>query len=173
MTYREALEKAEKAVTLEPDKPYFIAVLGAAQYRVGAYENALATLTRALTRAKKIRDDAGIEPGPVIGGFKAMALRQLGRDKQASAVMQQLRSVYGEWITRGYQTFALGRIFEVEKFFAGEDRTLLSICELIEEDKLDEASDLIEKARESKNANYVSRMEGAIKLLEVLRKRKQ
>ncbi len=61
---------------------------------------------------------------------------------------------------------------EFEKFFAGEDSTLLSVWELIEDDKLDEASDLVEKTRLSKNADYVSRMEGAIKLLDALRNRK-
>ena len=38
-------------------------------------------------------------------------------------------------------------MIEVEKFFAGEDNTLLSIWELIEDNKLDEASRLIEEAR--------------------------
>jgi hypothetical protein len=60
----------------------------------------------------------------------------------------------------------------VEEYFAGEDRTLLSIWDLIEENKLDEASELIEKARQSKNADYVNRMEGAIKLIEALRNQK-
>ena len=47
----------------------------------------------------------------------------------------------------------------------------LRMNELIERVKLDEASELIEQARQSKDADYVKRMEGAIKLLEALRKR--
>ena len=166
------LEKLEKAVSLNPSNCYDIHELGAAQYRVGAYEEALATFAR----AEKIKD-ANIErfrdPSPTIDGFTAMALHQLGRNKEANAVIQLLRGgLKEEWFTK-WDRFMLNRVVEVEKLFAGEDSTLLSIWELIEEDKLDEASDLIEKARESKNANYVSPMEGAIKLLEVLRKRKQ
>ncbi|MGB2866607.1 MAG: hypothetical protein WBC05_24970, partial [Sedimentisphaerales bacterium] len=171
MTYREAMEKAKKAVNIEPDSFISLMALGAAQYRIGAYEDTLATFTR----VEKVRDDTKIKPGPAVDGFRAMALRQLGRNKEAKAALQQLRgrlkeewfSVddpgFGDWVT-----VFLTLVVEVEKLFAGEDSTLLSIWELIEENKLDEASELIEKLRLSKNADYVNRMEGAIKLLEVL-----
>jgi hypothetical protein len=101
----------------------------------------------------------------------AMALHQLGRDKEANAALQRLRSGFERWFSAKslpYFGIRLDVVIAVEKFFAGEDRTLLSIWELIEEDKLDEASGLIEKARQSKNADYIDRLEGAIKLLEVL-----
>ena len=168
-TYREALEKVEKAVSLEPDRVPFIGALGAAQYRLGAYEEALATLARAV----KIVDDTNIgsERGPVAEGLRAMALHQLGRDEEANTAIQKIRSGFERWFSaKGslYFTFFLTRVIEVEKLFAGEDSTLLSVWELIEEDKLDEASELVEKARLSKNAD-LSRMEGAIKLLEALR----
>jgi WD40 repeat protein len=164
--YREALEKFEKVVSYDPNNYRWLAHLGVAQYRVGAYEDAMVTLAR----AKKMEDDAGMPPNPVINGYRAMALQQLGRDKQANAAMQQARSVYGEeWTSGRFATFFLECVIEVEKSFAGEDPTLLSIWELIEENKLDEASELIEKARQSKDADYVERMEGAIKLIEALR----
>ncbi|MFC1765896.1 protein kinase [Planctomycetota bacterium] len=169
MEYREALEKLEKAVSLEPNNYKYLAHLAVAQYRVGAYEESLSTWTR----NKKVKDDAGIERGPVGNGYRAMALQQLGRDKQADAVMLQARSGYTKgWLSGRYGTFFLECVLEVEKFFAGEDSTLLSIWELIEENKLDEASELIEKARQSKNAETTNGLEGAIKLLEVLRKLK-
>jgi len=63
-------------------------------------------------------------------------------------------------------------VIEAEKLFARGDNTLLSMWELIEEEKLDEASELIEKARQSKDADYVCRMEGAIKLIEALHNQK-
>jgi WD40 repeat protein/serine/threonine protein kinase len=170
--YREALEKLEKAVSLVPNNYRYVAHLGVVQYRVGAYEEALATLAR----AKKIRDDTSPGSNPIIDGFRAMALQRLGRGEQANVVMQQLRNGYIEegWFSGIRDCDWLSLLFlecviEVEKSFAGEDRTLLSIWELIEENKLDEASELIEKARLLKNADYVNRMEGAIKLLEVLR----
>ena len=84
VTYREALKKLEKAVSLEPDNGTFITRLGAAQYRVGAYEDALATLAR----TKKLMKVAGWEPGPVVNGFRVLALHQLGRDTEANAVIQ-------------------------------------------------------------------------------------
>jgi len=169
MAYREALEKLEKAASLELVRR-FISWLGAAQYRLGAYEDALATFAR----VKKMRDDAGIdEPGPVSDGFKCMSLHRLGRDKEANAALQELRSGFERWFSAEenppYFTFFLTRIVEVEKLFANDDSILVAIWELIEEGKLDEASELIEKARESKNDNYMKRMEGAIKLLDVLR----
>jgi hypothetical protein len=102
-----------------------------------------------------------------------MALQQLGRDTEANAVMQQVRSIYrdgGGWISERYGFSPLRHhVSVVEKYFAGEDRTLLSIWELIEENDLNEASELIEKARQSKDADYVERIEGAIKLIEMLR----
>ena len=57
---------------------------------------------------------------------------------------------------------------EVEKLFASEDSTLLSLWELIEDAKLDEAGEVIEKVRLSKNAEDVNRMEGAVKFLSIL-----
>ena len=44
--YRVALEKVERAKELTPDDPITQATLGVAQYRVGAYEDALETLRR-------------------------------------------------------------------------------------------------------------------------------
>jgi len=163
-----ALETLERAVSHRATWGT-LSRLGAAQYSVGAYEDALATLTR----AQKIRHDIGLESGPGIQGLRAMALHQLGRDKEANAVMQQLRSVFERWFSIQHRLFRprLRTVIKAEKLFAGQDSTLLSIWELIEEDRLDEASELIEKARQSEDADYVNRMEGAIKLLEVLRKR--
>ncbi|MBL7187157.1 MAG: protein kinase [Phycisphaerae bacterium] len=166
VAYREAIEKLEKAISLAP-QGFYIAWLGYAQYRLGAYEETLATLARFY---KNIKDDAGIEPHPVVEGFRAMALHQLGRDEEANAVIEQVRhSLKEEWFNGRQATLHLTTVIEAEKLFAGEDSTLLSIWELIEEDKLEEASELAEKAHLSKNADYASRVEGAIKLLEVLR----
>ena len=163
--YREALNKAEKAVSLEPDYFFYIANLAGAQYRVGAYEDALATLARADdNRPTLVR-------GPIVDGYRAMVLHKLGRDKEAKAVLRELRDGYGkEWFSHSdFGTSFLRIVIEVEKLFADEDRTLHAILGLIEENKLGEASELIEKARQSKDPDYVTRMEGAIKLLEALR----
>ena len=165
--YQEALAKLEKAVSYDPDNYRYVAHLAMAQLRVGAYEESLATRAR----SKKMRDDAGIGfVTPSSDGYTAMTLYRLGRDEQATAYLKRARSHYGEgWLSRRYGLIFLERVFEIERSFAGEDRTLLAILELIEENKLDEASELIEKTRLSKKPDYVDRMEGAVKLLEALR----
>ncbi len=172
-TYQQALERAEKDARMLPDRFIFIVALGAAQYRIGAYEDALATLTR----AQKIRDESNMKCGPVIEGYKAMTLRQLGRNNEAKAVLQQLRDGPVErWLSFDEQYYAtvgsapmlLKFLVEIEKLFAGEDSTVLPLWGLIEDGKLDEAGEVIEKVRLSKNADDINRMEGAVKLLSIL-----
>jgi len=164
--YREALEKFEKAVSYNPNNYRYIAHLGVAQYRVGAYEQAVATLARAGKMAREADRVAYL----LTDAYRAMALQQLGRDTQADAAMQQARGLYEEERFSGrYGLFFLHCVVEAEQFFAGEDQTLLAIWKLIDEDALDEASELIEKTRQSKNADYMDRLDGAIKLLEALR----
>jgi tetratricopeptide (TPR) repeat protein len=183
---RKALETLERAVSYDSRRPWPLVFLGAAHYRLGVYEDALATLTRAKKIQDDIIDDIGVEPGlaiyygpgPTNNAFSAMALHQLGRDKEANAILQQLRSGFERWFSAEDPLFgppfrirgpSLELIIEVERLFARGDSTLLSIWEHIEENRLDEASELIEKERQSKNADYVSHMEGAIKLIEALR----
>jgi len=170
VAYREALKKIEKAISLESDNIIFIHSLAAVQYRLGAYEDTLA----AVAHAEKIRDDANIGPnrGPVSDVLRAMALHGLGREKEANAVIQQLRCNYKErWfsIDNADAPFFLRIIIEVEMLFADGDSTLLSVWELIEQYELDEAAEVIEKIRLSNDAEAIDRMQGAIKLLEILR----
>jgi hypothetical protein len=102
-----------------------------------------------------------------------MTLYQLNHDREANALIQQLRYGYKKrWFSIDDNIsaqFFLRMVIEVEKLFADGDTKLLSVWEFIEEDKLDEAAELIEKTRLSNNANYVNHMEGATKLIEVLR----
>lgn len=44
--------------------------------------------------------DAVIRANPIINGFRAMALRQLGRDKEASAILRRLRRGIVLWEIR-------------------------------------------------------------------------
>jgi len=87
--YRVASAKAEKANGWEPDDPAILGTLGAAQYRTGAYEDALKTLAR----AKKLRADPGDQPDPVSIAFTAMAMHQLGLGEEAKAALEQLRGL--------------------------------------------------------------------------------
>jgi WD40 repeat protein/serine/threonine protein kinase len=91
--YRAALEEAGKADTLEPNYPPILTTLGAGQYRVGSYENALTTLTK----VERILSDAGEEPDPWNLAFKAMTLHRLGRLEEAKAALEQLRELTEDW----------------------------------------------------------------------------
>ncbi len=91
--YRAALEEAGKADTLEPNYPCILTTLGAGQYRVGSYENALTTLTK----VERILSDAGEEPDPWNLAFKVMSLRKLGRLEEAKAALEELRELTEDW----------------------------------------------------------------------------
>jgi len=160
-TYREALARQEKAVSLAPDSPWHLTHLGAAHYRLGAYEEALSTLER----AKEMRGGVNSAPDPVLDSFRAMALRRLGSEKEASAVAQRLRGPFNNQWFASYYRRHIAHVVELEKLLAGDDDTLISLLELVEEDKLDEALEVVEKVRSSEDTEAIGRTEGAAKLL--------
>jgi hypothetical protein len=77
--YAAALQQAAEAVRLVPGEPDYWSTLGAAQYRAGAFNEALA----ALARAEQLRKSAS--PDDLI--FRAMSYRQLGQTAQAKSVL--------------------------------------------------------------------------------------
>jgi len=158
--YRVALSKAEMANRLEPNDRYIFAMLGMAQYRVGAYQDALTTLIQ----FEKMRAD---DPRPIPLAFMAMALHQLGRAEEAQATLNRLRVLLEDWqlTLTEYQWRFLQVMIEPEKLFAGEGTKLYSVWESIEEGREKEAVQLIEELRSSKDAETTARIEGAIKWL--------
>jgi hypothetical protein len=72
-------ERAAEAVKLDAGKPDYWSTLGAAQYRVGAFNEALA----ALARAEQLRKSAS--PDDLI--FRAMSHQQLGQTVEAKAIL--------------------------------------------------------------------------------------
>jgi WD40 repeat protein len=117
--YRAALEEAGKADALEPNYPPILTTLGAGQYRVGSYENALTTLTK----VERILSDAGEEPDPWNLAFKAMTLHKLGRLEEAKAALEQLRKLTEDWqvgeATEVVQSIQ-ALLTEAEKLIVGE-----------------------------------------------------
>jgi hypothetical protein len=85
--YRWALRLAEKACVLQPNDGNLLNTVGVAQYRVGRYRDALATLTRSdqLTSAKLKKSI------PADLAFLAMSHHQLGHPEQALADLRRLR----------------------------------------------------------------------------------
>jgi tetratricopeptide (TPR) repeat protein len=84
--YQQALRWARTAARLTPDDGPILNTLGAAQYRVGQYDKALQTLTRA---AAMQRAPPGLQPADL--AFLAMTQHQLGHAEQASRWLRDLR----------------------------------------------------------------------------------
>jgi WD40 repeat protein/serine/threonine protein kinase len=87
--YHQALEKAKQASRLDPNDPLVLTTLGAARYRVGAYEDALA----ALNGADKLRAQGGDASDIENTVFVAMASHQLGRSEAAKGSLEQARAL--------------------------------------------------------------------------------
>jgi tetratricopeptide (TPR) repeat protein len=83
--YRRALRLAEKACEYDPDKGDYLNTLGVAQYRVGLYHEALATLTR----SNILQGDR--EPADL--AFLAMSLHRLGRTATSRTTLNHLREI--------------------------------------------------------------------------------
>jgi WD40 repeat protein/predicted Ser/Thr protein kinase len=80
--YRLALRQAESACRLASDQGKHLTVLGMAQYRLGQYQKALATLTRA---------DQINKGSPIDLVFTAMTQRQLGEKESLRSTVTRLR----------------------------------------------------------------------------------
>jgi tetratricopeptide (TPR) repeat protein len=152
---------------LEPNDWRTLGALYLAQYRVGAYQDALTTLIH----FEKMRVDAHLEPGTTSVAFMAMALHQLGRDEEAQAALNRLRVLLEEAQLRDNQhrrvenRWAQAFLIEAEKLLAGENTKLYSVWESIEDGRLKEAVQLIEELRSSKDAETTAHIEGAVKWL--------
>jgi WD40 repeat protein/serine/threonine protein kinase len=86
--YRVALRAANEAVRLSPDNFDFINTLGAAQYRVRRYADAIAAFSRSNEHHSKLKDAGGPQPAEL--AFLAMAHHALGHAADAQAFFRQL-----------------------------------------------------------------------------------
>jgi tetratricopeptide (TPR) repeat protein len=159
--YRVALGKAKMANRLEPNNCRILALLGVAQYRVGAYQDVLMTMMN----VEKMRADAHLEPGPYSLAIMAMALHQLGRDEEAQAALNRAHVRLEDRRLFDADYWAQAYVREAEKLLAGEGTKLHSVWESIEEGRLKESVQLIEELRSSKDPETTIRIEGAIKWL--------
>ncbi len=87
--YRLAMRQAEAACRLIPNDEGLQEALGVAQYRVGLYRDAVATLTR----ADPLRAALVGEPTPAELAFLALSQHRLGRIDQARATLGRLREL--------------------------------------------------------------------------------
>jgi tetratricopeptide (TPR) repeat protein len=86
--YARALEQAEAAVKFAPGNGNILNTLGVAQYRMGRYADALATLTKS---EKMNATKAGSHPADL--AFLAMAQHHLGHENEALAMLDRLHEV--------------------------------------------------------------------------------
>jgi tetratricopeptide (TPR) repeat protein len=116
-----------------------LAVGGMEKYEMGAYEQALVTLTG----VNKLRRAASYESNPAGVALIAMSLHRLGRDQEAQAALDRLRGLFED----GKNTHKLSYLCKAEQLFAGESSKVYSVWECIEAGKLKEASQLVENLR--------------------------
>jgi tricorn protease-like protein len=113
--YRTALEKAEKANSWEPNDPGILNTLGAAQYRLGSYEDALKTLAG----SARMLSDGNEEPDPGNVAFTAMTFYKVAQVDQAKVALERLRELcrqeHLDWDTEVKALLA-----EAEKLITGE-----------------------------------------------------
>ncbi len=116
VAYGAALRQAEAACRLVPDNADFLTTAGAAQFRIGLYREAVATLSRAERLDAEYRET----PGAAYLAFLAMSLHELGRQHEARAYAGRLRETLK---TEGYDWNQLGREFlhEAETLLGNAD----------------------------------------------------
>jgi WD40 repeat protein len=113
--YQVALAKAEKANDWEPNDPAILNTLGAAQYRLDSFGDALKTLAK----SEQLLSDAGEESDPVNTAFKAMTLHKIGQAEEAKTTLEQLRKLCkDEQYTEDMDIQSL--LVEAEKLITGE-----------------------------------------------------
>ena len=95
--YAKALRHAETACRLAPKNGLYLRTLGTAQYRLGNYPDAVATLTVADQLIRVPHKDSL----PSILTFLALAQHQAGKKQQAQATFQRLRALMAQpqWAT--------------------------------------------------------------------------
>jgi tetratricopeptide (TPR) repeat protein len=86
--YARAFQQAEAAVRAAPENGYILNTLGVAQYRMGRYAEALATLTKS---EKMNATKEGSHPADL--AFLAMSRQHLGQEEEAQKTLARLREV--------------------------------------------------------------------------------
>ena len=130
------------------------------QYRIGAYEDAVETLTA----VKKSRLEVTHETRPTDVAFFAMALYQVGHKAEAEDALNRLRRLFED----GWHPRSEEYLWETEQLLAGKKSKVYPVWERIKEEKLNEASQLIEELRSlpfSEDSETAGSVQSAIKAL--------
>jgi hypothetical protein len=113
-SYARALRLAEGAIRLDSSNSFFLTTLGMAQYRVGQYPEALATLTK----SEKLKaTNGGSLPADL--AFLAMTQHRLGKKDEAKTTLGRLRSVMKHPRLAEHEE-SLGFLREAEELIEGK-----------------------------------------------------
>ena len=138
-TYESVLEKAREVAGSErctsSTFTAILTILGVAQYRVGAYADALDTLKQ----AEKMRTDSNLGPDPDSAAFTAMTQYQLGRIDEGRSAINTFRDMLEKKTFADFTSGKLSCWIEAEKVFAGANEQLLVIWDLISTKEFDRA----------------------------------
>jgi tetratricopeptide (TPR) repeat protein len=138
-----------------------LALLGMEHYSRGAYEEALTTLTR-VDKLRRTVLNSKSHPRDV--AFIAMTLRQLDRNREAAAALEELRGMFEDDKHSDEEKY----LYEAEKLFAAENSKVYLVWEHIGAGKLKDAWQLVEELRSLPRQEYseiASSIESAVKFL--------
>ena len=136
-----------------------LVTLGTNQYRQANYKDAVVSLTR----ADQLRLALNNKPDPGDMAHIAISLHQLGRKQEALAALNQLRLLFedDEYADR------ISLLREAEQSFVGKDSKVYLVWECIKNEKLQEASQIIDELRSqpSQDAQIAASLKSAAKVL--------
>jgi hypothetical protein len=101
---------------LDPNNPDIVTALGLIQYRVGAYQEAVKTLTRAERMWEDMKDPIDASVAFIA---RVMAAHKLGQDEYTQVALQRLQGLRKEEPIANIQQ-AQAFLDEAEKLLSGE-----------------------------------------------------
>jgi serine/threonine protein kinase/Flp pilus assembly protein TadD len=132
-----AAHLAQKAIEGDPEKWEYHSILGVAQYRAGAYQDAIITLKR----ADKMYFAEDQESYPPTIAFIAMALHKIGRCQQAEVKLEELRQMYVDGENINLRRY----LIQSEQLLGGKSSKISAAWDCIDAGRLEEASVLLEE----------------------------
>jgi WD40 repeat protein/tetratricopeptide (TPR) repeat protein len=158
--YQAALEQAREAQHLEPNNRSVLRTLGVAQYRAGAYAEAIKTLVE----AEKMRNAKDMSADLVDIAFTAMSYYRLEQTGNARMMMEKLRSLFENG---QYDDSDMARdvLIEAESLLVGENAELRGVWHDIRLGNIDAAARKIDELRSLQEAEIASKIEGVVKYL--------
>ncbi len=117
-SYQQSLKKVEIANQLDPDDPDILTILGMAQYRVGTYQEAIRTLTRAERMWENFHDPVDASVAFIA---RTMASHKLGQHEHTESALKRLKDLRKEQPIAGIKE-AQAFLDEAERLLSSENQ---------------------------------------------------